>query len=524
MSDSKRTAGFAIAVVILVLAVVMVGVLATVSVTALGTRSAAANERAAFQALLAAESGLNTFEARYASLEEPYNGELNVNTLNQWLAENDLDSLGLPRGRAELEVVSVDEDSSSITLRSRGFADGQGRREVLYDFVLERLGNARGINLPAAFTSRAGVRVGNNIEIVGQAIGPEAGLIQNYSQYAGTTDLNVLANSASPLSLPLPTGDGARFVVGDYVQLGGNTFRVTSATKNAFTVVPVPPPTMNVTIEPETPIDLVRSGVRNGSIGVSGGLSWVEVSRVYSYYEGVNVEIGGHLGKVRAVDEEQRRVQVEWASSVGSSLNVAEGTPVKPRTYGIYTAGDVEYATGNVGPDDVDPITAPDTSLPDYDADDEGSLFYSTFGIGVDEFVEMVPEERRYTGSSINVNLDNEIAYVETSQNLQNWLCGSGVVVVRNTGSGSLNFNANTQCDGPFNGVLYVLGDARIQGNVQYQGAFVVDGTAEFEKVNISGAGGGARIAYDAGVLDRMARLITSERVLEPRAGSWRQH
>ena len=51
--------GFAVPVVLLVGAVILISVVTAASVTALGSRTNVADEKSAYQALLAAESGVN---------------------------------------------------------------------------------------------------------------------------------------------------------------------------------------------------------------------------------------------------------------------------------------------------------------------------------------------------------------------------------------------------------------------------------------------------------------------------------
>ena len=104
------------------------------------------------------------------------------------------------------------------------------------------------------------------------------------------------------------------------------------------------------------------------------------------------------------------------------------------------------------------------------------NLFYKTFGISSPSLLrDSLPASQRLTGSEV---LDGRtlsgVTWVNDPANNFRGQKGSGILIIENNANQTINLNVGND----FVGLIYVIGNANIQGNAQYQGAIIVDGVA----------------------------------------------
>lgn len=136
----RREEGIALVVVLLFTAIVLTIVVSTTATLALGARGGGVNERAAYQALLAAESGLNTFAARVEKFKQksPANVYKKGTDLKDWLENKflkDPDNLAKP-DNAAFTFENIDQTKASFTLVIDSKV-GIARKTLLADYSFQ---------------------------------------------------------------------------------------------------------------------------------------------------------------------------------------------------------------------------------------------------------------------------------------------------------------------------------------------------------------------------------------------------
>lgn len=520
---SNRSSGFAIVVVLLATSVVLLSVMATAAFMSLGTLRSTNNERVAYQAHLVAESGLNTFLARARTASPTFGASdmVSVDSLNGWLSDTGMDTLSIEgAGSARLNAVAV--NGSSFTLESVGVLPGSSaRRQILVDMSMSGGNPPRSLRVPAALTSKPSVVVGNNIEVFGRNAATWDGLVGGASGVATTSADSEVFNQGDGGSIPIESADASEFVAGDYIVLGGVTFRVESVGDGALNVTMLGDET-NFSVPTGTAIQRVDVGVvSNGS---HGGDTLLTVNNPEFLSHGGRIHVDDHVGTVESIDQESGVVTVDWDNApVDGTL--LEGTPVRAEVYGVYTEGQYSERGSRKKVEPIEVAQGSDgTWLPDVENESSplDTLFGSVFSNGWSEVVGSIPEENRYpNGPNETLMLDNEIVYLGDG-NLQQAFCGRGIVIVD---SPSAVYNANNACDQPFEGLLYVRGDFRMQGNVVMEGAIVVEGEiVDADDTSVNGSGkNGSRITFNSDVLNDVAQAVPTSGGLEVVAGTYRE-
>lgn len=528
-------------VVLLFTAVVLTIVVSTTATLALGARGGGVNERAAYQALLAAESGLNTFEARFMadmdtlSSDQKLRGPMTAARLNSWLTER---QLGTYAGSAGTTVTLAFEGGASpLTLVTTGKQGDVARKETLQDYSVER-SPAFNIRVDAALASHPGVEVRGNAEVSGEngTNSPGTILAAKVNAPGGLT----LAESASSQDFSLtlsPQSQSGKLLLrpGDYVQAGlpRATYKVKSMTGNQVVLSTLggTPVTVLAHNSDVMRVDSAVTAPFTQSLNTGANVSQVKVSDPTAFTVGSTVFAGQMKGTVQAVyaglapsDPRYNSIEVKWVEKTGvlapSSTTIPEGTPIRRDVLGVVSAGTIDtdgkgtITEGSKGKDPGmaarDPYgTSADTAATD--------MFTYTFGQTKAQM--LAPTGWLPSTTTFNGTLTGEPVFYDGNLSLTgSSLCGYGILIVKG------NLTVNGTCDAGFYGAIYVMGDYDQQGNSSIQGAVLVEGTSSVkDETKIAGTGqGDGKIEYNRAALLEAGTAL-SPLTLQTVKGTWRQ-
>lgn len=465
----RQRSGFAIVVVVLISAVALLAFLFSSVTLTLASRSSAAQERNSSQALLAADSGLKTLRARAAAV--PYNATTH-GTLTNWI-NVEFGTLDLGNGvTAAIEVLGTAE-APEATIQSTGTV-GTSRRVLVQAFeIIEGPPIPASVAVPGALTSVGNINNSSNaMRILGRSNTVED---WTYNGVAACTALE-----------------------GEYLEDGGTLYQVTSEAACGGGGVGV---------------DIVGGGsttLSNGAtvnhrptaiteaLEVSGAtppVSSVEVTDGARTLFGVGTPItignasggGPSQGIVTAVLDNE--LTIEW--SVPPVGPPSEGEIVRRAVTSGTTAGDCNVR---------------DASFPDGCVDDQNldDLFFKTFGVANPQLLkDSLSGSQLITGSQLgDGRVLSGITWLSSPQNNVRDQTGTGILIIENDPGQSITLNVRND----FTGLIYVIGDANIQGNSTMIGAIVVDGIAT---VPTNVQGNGDKVAYDPLELTRALSGIT---------------
>lgn len=516
-------------VVLLFTAVVLTIVVSTTATLALGARGGGVNERAAYQALLAAESGLNTFEARVKAAKK-YPQANNQSTLNSWLAANP--EFGT-YGDATLEV-TAQPGSSEITVTSTGRILG-GTKIVLqnYKLVLDKRFKFRP---RSALSSIPPINATGNAQIYGEA-----------------NDGVVTSVRGSAVSLPiggttvtLPVHDTASLLAGDYIKVSGTTFRIDAKTATSLDLTRVSPAATAINLSGD--VTLMLNAVA-GTYSTLADPMQIRASNHGDFVVGEKVTVGGKEAVVTRVgpdlDEEftggvaPEHIELDWTEGTPNTL--PEGMQIFRDITAMRSGGNITPKSNNNGLDNYsmdgmddcsntggngsnavitceganDPLLAQEIPT--------GQTFFtqSLFGLTDQQLNELVPlesplpspfnmtgEVRRIRASDISTAIEGKVS--------------SGILIV--DGDVNSNLNANTT----FNGFIYFRGNqgGKFNGNVTVNGGIAVRG-GPIEGINsgddqTTDATGSLVVNYKAAQL-RKYFIGNGQKKIESVQGTWRQ-
>ncbi|MFD1732340.1 pilus assembly PilX N-terminal domain-containing protein [Deinococcus malanensis] len=168
--------GVALVVALLFTTIVLMIVVSTTATMTLGARKGGVNERAAYQALLAAESGINTFAVRFLARRDALPGHLQFRgttpaALNSWLTAQGLSSYGdVTLSAATMPATGV------FTLMATDSAGG-ARQRVLQDFYTVRQPGFN-IRVEAPLQSYANVDLTAGAVVQGESRLTSTGMVQ----------------------------------------------------------------------------------------------------------------------------------------------------------------------------------------------------------------------------------------------------------------------------------------------------------------------------------------------------------
>lgn len=484
----NSNSGIALVAVILVSAIALITMLFASATLSLGARSAAASERDSTQALLAADSGLNTLRAR-GSLT-PYGG----GSFGDWISEN-FSSVNLGGGvTASLSV--IDETADFVTVQSVG-AVGTSRRTLIQEFAIRRGPPVPiSVSVPGALTSVATIKSQNAaLCVTGKSNREEDWTVTRVvSEWpnGNVGDCGQVMSGGTKVRLRDATICDA--LVGQYLRVDGMLMRLDSVPADwpsdcsaDVTLVPVGggapvtrPGSTNAAIRPTAISEpLVVSGgtPRTSVVTVTPGTpSLFGVGRPIT----IGNTSGGQpsSGKVVAVDG--LTLTIEWDEGRAPSGSQPEGTIVRREISSGVTqnncsgAGSSTFPNGCVGGVDL------------------SQLFKDTFGVSRDDlYASLTPDQIITASQATDGRVLSGLTWVTNPSNGgMSGQKGSGILIIDARDLKELKLNTDNQ----FDGLIYIIGNAKINGNSQFKGAVIVEGGAEISDTFAQGNGG---IFYD---------------------------
>ncbi len=282
---NKRQEGIALVIVIVFTVIVMALILSTTSIITVDARRGTSGERSAYQAFLAAETGVNTFTARVR--EGGFGG--NLADLACWVQGRSLGGASCASGtanlttlalgdaatspRVDVEVVAVNAPQSTVTVRAVGTV-GTGltaaRATVLQDMYLKRPPNFN-VASPAALVSCPPIDMGGNSEARGESASrngsgdPNTGVITDMTTIAsGSPTTTLTASTVYPVTIRV--ADPTAIDSGSYLRIGNYTYLVEGRNgTNDVSVRPVPAPSTSaypISLSSGTSVGVIPFAVR----------------------------------------------------------------------------------------------------------------------------------------------------------------------------------------------------------------------------------------------------------------------
>lgn len=495
---SFNKSGIALVAVILVGSIALMTMLFTSSLLSLSARKSASSERHSTQALLAADSGLGTLKAR-ASLV-PFPG----GSFKEWIEEN-FSTLDLGGGvSASLSVVF--ESSELVSVQSVGRI-GDFRRAVVQDFTIrEGPPLPISVSVPGALTSVSKiVNDSNGLCVIGRANTDAAWTVSDVVTSWGNGNIDCSRFMASD-KIDTRKATLCDSYVGQYVNVGHTLYRVVATPENW-------PPDCNssslseeVTLAPVgggATVQLVASTeaqIRPTAIAeplvVSSGppkTSTVLTSPATRVLFGVGmpISIGNDssgnpsLGTVTAVKGDE--LSITWEAGREPASYQGEGSIVRREI----TSGVSDEENGGCA---VRSSSFPQTCT----VSDLTGLFNSTFGVSQEALFKSLTEDqiRTHSYATNSNNTLSGLTWVTLTHKNQlkfGGQTGSGILIIDASKLGAKEV-VNLNVDNNFDGLIYVIGNAKLNGNANYQGAVIVEGGATLEETMTNGTGG---ILYD---------------------------
>ncbi|MFC5849565.1 hypothetical protein [Deinococcus petrolearius] len=557
-------------IVVLFTSIILAVVVATTSVLTLGGRRNSADEAAAYQAVLASESGQQAFVVRSRTLTPFSNWDLTCSgtpkqkalcSINKWLeTENNAKRVGTfavsnsgavvlratdveireaPAGSGKYKLVSVDIQATG-TARS-----SEARALQRYTAIKQDLPN---LDLPAAVTSHPDVRLSGGAIVDGvttNSAGNDA-VYQRLLSVRRTGETSLSMGTQVTVDVNTASLDRlAQVKVGSYVRLPINslagtlsgthegTFRVDASVGGRLTLQPIRLPSL-----PGGAIPYLESGnidldyVMNGVVSLAGNTLTVQATETFIKGDTVAVTVG-NTTYTTTVTEPPVAGAAGTVLKVGtwspgtpptSSSEPLEGQALRKSTRGVVTAG--EFDEGRAAP--VGGILEGAAGQALVPSPLQDALFKKTFGMTPTELKAMSQVITASQFADMAGQIDGLMWMTNVGNgNLNNEKpTGKGILVI--DGDFTLNQNGDEQCD--LSGLIYVRGNLRIQGNLQMCGALVVEGSILNSEGIVVGeddddsffSGNGRKITYSADALfDVVAGAGAYQ--FSRQAGTWRQ-
>lgn len=543
-----RKNGFALVLVLLFSLFILLAVLSTTFLRGLTARQVVTNEQASYQALLLAESGLDTLVTRYSLsnpkpalsfAEVPVSGEATVSISLGSLATL---SLGGHRALLEATAVTTANGTKFVRVRSRGQVLAGttvlAEKVVSSDFNALYGGSGFG-NAPAAITSVA--TVGNLGNMASLGIDTSAVM----ATVAGSVSLvNPVGPPASATStqVDVQVSTNQRFVIGRTVIRGSQKYTVlgvrktgnnqyvrleslavphvqfTQATANAA----FPNGTSFIPYEYWTVEAIVLAAGTNGAqipLNAIGGFRVdPQVPQTLTFQAGGR----NFTGSVTALDGATQMVSVEWAAPLASTTTVPANTRVDTVIPAVLAAGAIS-AGGSA-------VTQPSVvANSGFFPADRTQVFQAFFGL-TPEQMQQSPGVRVVAPALFSPltssYMPDRVIYVSGDLRLGGnpLLCGdaSGQILIVD---GDLTLN-NAGCDNPldrnnklpFKGIIYVRGDLDLQGTPLVDGAIFVEALAT-NSIRVTGT---PVVRYDPFLVDALSEAIPTIPGLALIPGTWR--
>lgn len=486
-NHSSRQTGIALVSVVLIGAVALMTMLFASAMLSLSSRKSASSERNSTQALLAADSGLGTLKAR-ASLA-PFTG----GTFAAWVDSN-FATLDMGGGvTATLRVVA--EDADFLTIESVGRV-GSFTRTVLQDYTIRRGPPLPiSVSVPGALTSVSKIASDSNALCVNGRNNTVADwtitkVITAWDN-GNVGDCNAIWNDNTKKVVKRPAVLCDAFS-GQYVTVANVLYRITATPaswaadcKNAFYGSPAEltpvggGPAILATGDAVAAIRatsiteqlVVRSGTPKTSV--------VEVTEGTPSLFGVGMPItigndsSGNPSSGKVVAVEGNTLTISWDAGREPSGFQGEGAIVRR----AISSGVSDISSGGcqIG----QTSTFPQQCI----TSDLVGLFKSTFGVSRDDlFNSLRPEQKISKAVATSGQLLSGLNWVTLSSQDNDTKFGgqrgSGILIIDATAA-DVSKPVNLNVDNGYDGLIYVIGNAKINGNAQYRGAIIVEGYAD---------------------------------------------
>ena len=486
----RRQDGFAVTVVLLVTVVALGAAVVAASVSAIAVRQVGTAERRGTNAFLAAESGLNSVLAKAREPSLAYDDGVD-DDIDGWLQRIGLDDYTLPDGSI-VRMSAQNETLERVTIRSEGIAAGGSRRVILQDFVLQAGARPPGLFADGALISIPRIQANS-------AVTRLRGMTSSVAEW--TFEDRFLFESR----------------IGEYVVIDSELYVVEGKTDAGLPTEQVDVRRLSDDFEdtlPGTePATLIPFALTD-TVSMSSDV--LPVTDVTLYPVGTEVFVGNAVGTVTVQDEDASTLTVSWSTLPNTDL--AEGSPVRR-----VVASAITDLTGSCpsGPNagNIFPQGCFQQDLED--------LFANTFnGMTKSELREFADSEvNRDRGGGLYVNTwpsggnVSAVTWIDAAStgSVQSvGLCGDGAVIL-NTGTFDLevgdatdtariNINVSDAC--PFTGIIYVIGQLGLQGNIDnISGAVLVEGPGNFTNVQ----GTGTKSLYDPIAVRRALEGLPSD-------------
>lgn len=558
----RHESGIALVVVLLFTIIVLTIVVTTTATLALGARGGGVNERTAYEALLASESGHNTFAMRASSLPAvyQYRGNFTAAELEAWLSS--LQSAALATGDQSINLRTFPSGASgtatlkfeaatgtNVSLGVTGTTSSGATKVVLQDY--ERIPTPAYFPSEAPLKSYSNVNVKANAQVIGSSGETSSGMttVATVNQPGGVT----IPASESPPSVSMnltPTlGNGKLLLaVGNYVQLGNDSsirYKVGAVAGNQVTLTALKANTLNITIVNSSEVKRLDVAVAETS-AASTQISDIKVSDPSMFNIGSTVYVKNSAnppqdlkGQVTAINAATNTLSVQWTTPL-STTPITEGTPIRYDVRSVVSGYDITGDTTNI-PNGSSPNDSRMRDMNPFNPASNPDLFTYTFKQTKNQMLAATP----YSGwlqpkpDFANSGYVSGLTFYDGTLNLSGSknLCGAGILIVKG------NLTVNGTCPEGFRGVIYVMGDYDQQGNSVITGSVIAEG-ADQSKVGtecvanptgtggvggnecdtqIAGTGQGTgKIIYDRATLLEMGSLIAPP-TFKAVQGTWRQ-
>ncbi|WP_157882905.1 pilus assembly PilX family protein [Deinococcus soli (ex Cha et al. 2016)] len=532
---SRPEQGVALVVTLLFTGIVLMIIVMTSATLVTGARSGGAEERRAYQALLAAESGLNTVMVRVNRrlTSTPYTGSTQTD-LQTWLGglNSDPEAALFPA-----TLTFTPNSADTFTVESRGSAAG-AVKIALQDFTLKPVYLSTGMRLRAALTSLPRINANGNATITGQS---NRGQI---TTLAGTGVSAALGSSVVTVTVT----DASGLTRGDYVQVpagtAGQRFRVDGISGAQLSLTSVPGPLATaLAATAGTGVDLILNAAAQTTTSVTDPLTQ-RVSNAADFTPGEVVTVGGFKATVTAISSSGSGpdgLVLDWQA--GQPAAIPEGTEITRDLSAMRSANaidvkDTDKALSNFtmdgSQDCVITGTKPNTSVKCEGAADplltngsalEADKFFTQQLLGMTDtqLNELVPLSYPDASGKFPpmVNAIRRIRAQDFDAMLKN-STSSGLLIV----DGDINSNVNGNTI--FNGFIYFRGNqgGKFNGNLTVNGAIAVRGgpiegiTTDDVVTDITGS---LNINFNAVKLRQLLMNTRGGLTLNDTQGTWRQ-
>ncbi len=529
-SRRRGQEGVALVVVLLFTVVILMIIISTTATMSLGARTGGVNERAAYQALLAAESALNTFPVRMSARlktqplpKRTGNPQSDHAAMNAWLGGLNSYAAGGRQASLAFERLTLTATGATFQLAATG-NEGNTRKIALQDFELRQVGPGVLRSPRAALTSLPRINATGSADITGQA---NDGVI---TRVAGLATRVSLADR----QFTLPVQDATGLLVGDYVTVGNTTLRLDRIQGNSLTVTQVLPAGTAVAANVLTgDVNLMLNAVAQTYATFTDPMT-LKASNATDFVPGETITVNGRSAAVTGLNADTGEITVDWTGSLPTSL--PEGTQIlrdvramrsaqsitpKANKLDAYTMDSLADCTGS-GHGNNQTVTCAGANDPVLRGDpaDPYDHFFSDMILGMtDEQIDAIPLTNASAGP-----MQNEIRRIRAADFDDVIKNGnsSGILIV--DGDINSNVNGNTV----FNGLIYFRGNqgGKFNGNLTVNGAIAVRGgpieglTTDDVATDLTGS---LDLNFNAVALRKQLAAVQGYSSLGAVKGTWRQ-